>query len=337
MPDRAAAFLAGTDWRNASRVPLAGDASTRRYERLTRTDGRSAILMVAPASQGQDLDRFLGLAAHLTSLGLSAPEVYCADPAAGFAVIEDFGDGLFVRIANTDPNPQAVIYGAAVEVLLKVQSQPPAPGLTAFNARTMAEQIDPLFDWYSAVIRPPSERERDAVRGELETVLSDFLSARQVMALRDYHAENLFWLPHRDGLRRVGLIDFQDALMADPIYDLVSLLQDARRDVPEDLARAMKLKFCEAKGWERDGFEAAYAVLGVQRNMRIMGIFARLSHLDGKQGYVDLIPRVWTHVKRNLRHPSLAGLAASLEPVLPDPTPENLNALRHPCAAAPTP
>jgi aminoglycoside/choline kinase family phosphotransferase len=157
------------------------------------------------------------------------------------------------------------------------------------------------------------------------------------MILRDFHAENLIWLPGRTGSARVGLLDFQDALMGDPSYDLVSLLQDARRDVPHDLAQAMIRRFTAATGADPDAFLASYCATGAQRQLRILGIFARLSLHFGKVRYVDLIPRVWGHLMTCLQHPDLAAVKTLADGMLPPPTPGNLQILRDKCATIPTP
>ena len=131
--------------------------------------------------------------------------------------------------------------------------------------------------------------------------------------LRDYHSPNLMWLPEREGIRRVGILDFQDALSGPLAYDLVSLLQDARLDVPEALEREQLARYCAARGaqsqqFSSDQFVALYATLGAQRNSKILGIFARLAKRDGKRGYLAHIPRVARYLERDLAHPALAEL-----------------------------
>lgn len=154
--------------------------------------------------------------------------------------------------------------------------------------------------------------------------------ATPVLIQRDYHAENLLWLPEREGIERVGLLDFQDAMSGHPAYDLVSLLQDARRDVAPEVEEAMIIRYLEKSGFDDSSYRAAYAVLGVQRNLRILGVFARLGQDHGKPHYVDLIPRVWNHLIRDLDHPALAPVAEKLRAELPEPTPENLERLKQP-------
>ena len=150
-----------------------------------------------------------------------------------------------------------------------------------------------------------------------------------VTVLRDYHAENLIWLPEREGARRAGLLDFQDAWIGHRAYDLVSLLQDARRDVSEETAAACMRHYLDGSGLDAERFEAACAVLGAQRNLRILGVFARLAVTRGNPRYIDLVPRVWHHLERDLAHPALAEVRRILD-VLPAPTPSVLERLRTP-------
>ncbi|MDJ0628522.1 MAG: phosphotransferase [Rhodobacter sp.] len=331
-------FLASSEWRTARRQPLAGDASSRRYERLTMPDGRTAILMDAPAEGGHDVGRFVALAQHLSGAGFSPPVPYFADVEAGFAVLEDLGDRLYARVVKADETDEQALYQAAVDVLVALAGAPPAPGLKPLGASEMRDQIAPVFDWYCAGLgMKAGEAQRREIEGELETVLTASLRMPGVMVLRDFHAENLIWLPERQGVRRVGLLDFQDALIGDPAYDLVSLLQDARRDLALGLEAAMKARFCGALGLDGGDFEAGYAAVGLQRNLRILGVFARLCLDHGKTRYVDFLPRVWGHVWRNLRHPDLRGLGELLRPVLPEPTPAGLAKLRTKCVTVQTP
>ncbi len=231
-----------------------------------------------------------------------------------------------------------MLYDAAVDLLATLQRAPPAQGLAVFTPLSLSEQVAPVFDWYAlGVLGKVDEQAKRDFSAEVVSVLTKTLTASPVMILRDYHAENLIWLPDRDGVARVGLLDFQDALIGDPAYDLVSLLQDARRDVSPDLADAMIHRFVAATGADVDAFHAAYAASGAQRNLRILGVFARLSLHFGKPHYVDLIPRVWKHLMTCLDHPSLVTSRALAVEMLPEPTPENLQILRDKCETIPTP
>ncbi|MEP2029771.1 MAG: phosphotransferase [Paracoccaceae bacterium] len=330
-------FLAGAGWENANRSPLAGDASSRRYERLQQIGGDRAVLMDAPPEAGEDVRPFVHIAQYLQSIGLSAPEVLATDETQGFLLLEDLGDALFARVFETEPSLQAQLYLAATDVLLWLHSKP-FPELTPLEAPLLAEMIGPVFDWYQLGILGLTDSSALATfQTAFREVLTHLTTGPAVMVLRDFHAENLLWLPDRSGIARVGLLDFQDAKSGHPAYDLVSLLQDARRDVPLDIEAQAIAHYIAKSGVDPESFGASYAVLGAQRNLRILGIFARLCLRDGKAHYVDLIPRVWEFVTRNLTHPALVDIAPLVLETLPSPTPERLQRLKDKCATLPTP
>ncbi|MDH2327892.1 tRNA (adenosine(37)-N6)-threonylcarbamoyltransferase complex ATPase subunit type 1 TsaE [Cereibacter sp. SYSU M97828] len=295
-------------------VPLAGDASARRYARVG-----GHVLMDAPPGTGDDPADFVRIAKHLAGLGLSPPAIVAQDLPRGFLLLEDLGDDVFARLLDRDPTREAELYAPAVDVLRHLQSAP-APTLPDLAARDWAEAILPAFDWYRRLATGDQGNPAPTLAA-LEDAIRTHADGPRVMILRDYHAENLLWLPARAGLARVGLLDFQLAQMGQPGYDLVSLLQDARRDVSPETEAAMIERFDPSKA-----FRASYAVLGAQRGLRILGIFARLS-AQGKPGYLRLIPRVWAQVQRNLAHPALA----LVRPDLPEPTPEVLERIAACC------
>ena len=334
----AAQFLGQTDWKNAARGPLAGDASNRRYERLQDlATGNTAILMDAPPERGEDVVPFVQITAHLLAVGLSAPQIIAQDTANGFLLLEDLGDALFARAIVQNPACEVMLYEAAVDVLVSLQRDPPPPGLTVYDAAAMSKAATLGHDWYGHGLTGGKATENSGTLVETMTsLLSSIEGDFQVIALRDYHAENLIWLNQRAGNRRVGLLDYQDAQICHPAYDLASLLEDARRDVPADLARIMIDRFIHATGAKSTEFHRAYALTGVQRNLRILGIFARLSLHFGKPHYVDLIPRTWAHLMQGLSHPALKKLRDQVLKDLPPPTPENLTVLKEKCASIPT-
>jgi len=320
------AFLEGTDWAGASATLVAGDASNRKYDRLT-LDGKTAILMDAPVEKGEDIRPFVAVADHLLNAGLSAPRIIAQDREHGFLILEDLGNDLYARVAIAQPELEDEIYRVAVDCLITLHRAAPMPGLGTYDPETTTPLAALAYDWYLGESIGPNE---DA-KADFSKAMHDALvqhSKCTVTILRDYHAENLLWLPERDGPARVGLLDFQDAMIGDPAYDLVSLLMDARRDVPPDLADKMIGYYCDQMGLSREGFETRYHVVGAQRNLRILGVFARLSRRDGKKHYVDLIPRVWDHLMANLAHPALADVAALIHRDLPAPEPEVLDRLR---------
>ncbi|EYD73184.1 aminoglycoside phosphotransferase family protein [Limimaricola hongkongensis] len=296
------AFLARHGLSDHARTALAGDASARRYERLTGPGGESLILMICPEDGLAALDAFVTIARHLTGIGLCAPRIHALDRAAGLAVIGDLGPVQVAQWAETHPGDTAP-YAAAIDVLARLQAAAPPDGLSRLTPGIGAEMIAPLGEWYAPGL------DLAALQAGLRAVLERHAPAPSALALRDFHAENLIWRPDRAGTDRIGLLDFQDALLAPPEYDLVSLLRDARRDVPDDLRAAMIARFAAKTGRDADTVEAACAALGVQRNLRILGIFARLARRDGKTRYLALMPRVRGQIAADLRHPALASLA----------------------------
>jgi aminoglycoside/choline kinase family phosphotransferase len=306
------AFLAGHGWAGATRHALAGDASFRRYERLGDGD-RRAVLMDAPPGH-EDVRPFIAIGRYLHALGYSAPEIHAADEAAGLLLLEDLGDDLYADALAAGADQEA-LYGAAVDVLVDLHAARPAgrgptgPDVPAFDDARLHREVDRLVEWFLPAASG-AEAPRAVRNAYSEAWTAVFPLARAVpeaLVLFDYHSPNLIWLPERDGLRRVGLLDFQDAVRGPLTYDLVSLLEDARRDVPEPLARAMVARYLDARPeLDRAAFGAAYSIMGAQRNCRIIGTFARLWRRDGKAGYLAHMPRVWRYLEHNLTHPALA-------------------------------
>ncbi|TCP40306.1 aminoglycoside phosphotransferase family protein [Rhodovulum marinum] len=336
MPERAdviTGFLDRAGWGKATRQPLAGDASNRRYERLTGgPEAARAVLMDAPPETGEDVRPFLRIAHYLSGLGLSAPRILAEAPETGLLLLEDLGDDLFARVAARDPARQDALYAAAVDLLAGLHRVAPPEGLAAYDARTMADLACLPFQWYLPGLGGGApDAETDAFRAEIEMHLA-LDCAPSVLILRDFHAENLIWLPERQGPARVGLLDFQDARVGHPAYDLVSLLEDARRDVPGDLQARMRARYVAATEQDPDTFARAYALLGAQRNLRIIGVFARLCLRDGKPGYLPMLPRVWDHLMHDLSHPDLAGLRARCLALLPPPEPDLIDRIARRCS-----
>ena len=324
-PETVAAFLADAGWGAAARAPLAGDASARRYERLALA-GRSAILMDVPPESGLRIEPFLAVDAWLRDGGFSAPEVHSADPDTGLALLEDLGDDLYARLCEADPAREPELYAAAVDTLVDIQQRPPPSGAWApppYDRAFLMREVGLVAEWYlpaATGAAPPSVlvAEYDAL---CEAALAPVAGSRAAPVLRDYHAENLLWLPGRAGAARVGVLDFQDMLHGHPAYDLVSLLEDARRDVPAPLRTALTDRYIARTGSERETFLLAAATLSAQRNLKILGLFTRLCRRDGKPRYLAYLPRVWDHLLRDLAHPGLAALAAFVGRHVPAPEP----------------
>lgn len=322
------AFLDSLGWGAAQRRFLAGDASDRSYDRLS-LGSRSAVLMDAPPGKGDDPAVFLAVAEHLLRLGLSAPRCIGQDLTQGFLLLEDLGDGVFAKLAAANPAQELPLYEAATDVLVTLQRNPAMVGLPDLAIADWAEAACFALDWYrKAIAEDPGDRA--AFRDCLQDLIAHYADGPKVMILRDYHAENLLWLPDRAGMARVGVLDFQLAQMGQPCYDLVSLLQDARRDVSHETSSAMVRRFKTAIGADT-GFDAAFAVWGAQRALRILGVFTRLCLVAGKPGYLRLMPRVWEQLQQNLSHPVNAPLARLCDALLPPPSPEILAQIGSQC------
>lgn len=326
------AFLVTASWDAAQRAPLAGDASNRRYARLTDASaGTTSVLMDAPPENGEDVRPFVDIATWLSQTGFSAPEILSADAQNGFLLLEDLGDDLFAHAIAADPSLEPQLYEAATDVLIALHAVAP-PKLTRYDPALMAAEAALVYDTYRAALADdPSDRPRDVFLAAFEALLHDEITGPPVLMLRDYHAENLVWKPDRPGVARVGLLDFQDAMRCHPAYDLVSLLQDARRDVAASVEMRMIARYLEKTGMDEFHFRRAYAVLGVQRALRILGIFARLATEFGKPQYVSLIRRVWQNLTENLEHPALAPIADTILSDLPVPTASALAKLKDQC------
>ena len=268
------------------------------------------------------------IANFLRGQGLSAPEIYHADPKAGFLLIEDLGDRLFAREMALHADMERPLYEAATDVLTHLHQAKPPP-LLPYDSETTVPLAALAYDWYQlgACGRTNSD-EKALFSDNFRKVIAPFDQSLSVLIQRDYHAENLLWLPDRNGLARVGLLDFQDAMIGHPVYDLVSILQDARRDVPGAVERHMMERFLAKSGLAPQEFAIAYAVFGAQRSLRILGVFARLCMRDGKAHYVDLIPRVWAQLQNNLAHPVLVPVATLINRHLPAPDQTVLNRLK---------
>ncbi|SMC30941.1 aminoglycoside phosphotransferase family protein [Novosphingobium sp. B1] len=310
IPPGADAFLTQAGWGGATIEPLPGDASFRRYFRIRRSNG-NAMLMHAPPPT-EDPEPFLRSAKWLDANGMRAPHVLAEDAEQGFVLLEDFGEIRMREYLDAWPQDEDEVYRRAIDALLQLRKLPPGP----FTGYTLAEyqrEAKLFIDWFVPARQLYVDSRTWA--NAWEQVLMRLLPRQRpgVTVLRDYHAENIMLL---GGLDKQGLLDFQDALVGHPAYDLVSLLQDARREVSPDLEQRMLAYYCERSG-EGDEFLADYAVLGAQRNAKIVGIFVRLWKRDGKPRYLDYIPRVWALMERDLAHPALAPVAEWFEANIP--------------------
>jgi len=306
--DAAVPFLTHAGWGDAQILPLAVDASFRRYYRVIEA-GRSAVLMDAPPPE--DTRKFAHMAAWLGERGFSAPAILADDAAEGFMLLEDFGDMRMRETVDAAPESEGRLYAAAVDQLLRLQRHDAAP-VPPYDRAFILREANLLIEWYcDALGLSVDTAGYEAAWNAAFDALPDM---PVVTVLRDYHAENLMLLDDA----RLGLLDFQDALAGHPAYDLVSLLQDARRDVPAVVEASMLARYRESTG-VGEGFDAAYHLFGAQRNAKILGIFTRLWRRDGKPRYGALCPRVWRYLERDLTHPALAGVARWFDLNIPSP------------------
>ena len=316
-------FLAVEGWAGVDPVRLAGDASFRTYYRLTDGD-RRAVLMDAPPPL-EDVRPYVDVAKLLRRLGLSAPEVHAEDPERGFLLIEDFGDDTYTRLLAGGADETA-LYELAIDTLVALQRAVAASGmptLPAYDEARLLAEAALLTDWYAPAVLgaklPDAVREDYLARWTL--VLPAAASPGPTLVLRDYHVDNLMLLPGRPGVLGCGLLDFQDAVSGPASYDLVSLLEDARRDVPPELRDAMTERYVAAfPGLDRAAFGRSAAILAAQRNCKIIGIFTRLWRRDGKPAYLPHISRVWRLLQDDVRRePALRPVAEWLDRHLPAP------------------
>ena len=353
-----AEFLARSGFGDATRAPLAGDASTRRYERLRTPDGRSLIFMDQPPAvesapcppdatpqeriaagynasarlAAGRIEAFIAAAEHLRNQGLSAPQILAADPAQGLAVLEDLGDDLYARLIDQGLAEEP-LYAAAIDALIALHAAPPPERLEgvgaswpllAYDDLALKTGSDLFLEWWpkfsgQAPFTPEAAAEWERLwapvraRGHAAAI-----GPAGVFTHRDYHAENLIWLPDREGVARVGMLDFQDALRAHPAWDLLSLLQDARRDVPPALEAAMLDRYLSARSdLDRQSFIADYRALAALNAARILFIFARQVAGFERPRYTAFMPRTWRHLERNLDGPGMEGLKAWFDREVP--------------------
>ena len=301
-PVDAPAFLASCGWEGAEILPLAGDASFRRYFRV-RHQGHTAVLMDAPPPH-EDPRPFVAVAEWLTSVGLSAPQILARDLDKGLLLLADFGDWRLREYLDEDPSRERDLYELATDVLVHLHQHSPMDGLPPHGLDQWLEELKLFTDWYCPAVglEVDTDSYQAAWRAVLEPVANDGLGP--VTVLRDYHAENVMLVKGRAGVEHFGLLAFQDALSGHPAYDLASVLEDARRDVPEEIESAMLDRYIAATG-NRAAFERAYWALAAQRNTRILGVFTRLWKRDDKPGYRRFQPRMWGLLERDLAQPGL--------------------------------
>ena len=315
-------FLTAEGWGNTERTTIAGDASFRRYDRLT-ANGRSAILMDAPPPM-EDVRPFITIAKHLFDLGFSAPEIFAADEEQGFLLLEDLGDDTYTRLLARGED-EAKLYELATDVLTALHQVPVAEavpeGTPIYETERLVTETGRVLEWYCPLLG------MDAVSQDVwaahdsawRQVLPSADNAPESLILADYHVDNLLGLFDRPGIKACGLLDFQDAARGPAVYDLMSLIDDARRDVSPDLAKRLMDRYTAAfPDLDPDVLGTTYAVMAAQRHARIIGTFARLNLRDGKPEYLSFLPRVWRQLEHALAHPALAPVRIWYDGVLPE-------------------
>ena len=303
-PAHAPAFLDAAGWGGAAILPLAGDASFRRYFRVEQ-GGRTAVLMDAPPEH-EDSRPFLAVARHLDGIGFRAPRVLAEDLGQGLILLEDFGDDRMKEVIEANPAIETHIYGQAIDLLADLHDAHPGD-LPPYDMAVYQREAGLFPEWYMPAVG--LDGDTAAYRAAWDAALAPIAADQSITVLRDYHAENIMLL----GDGSLGLLDFQDALAGHAAYDLVSLLQDARRDVSDLLETVMIARYAQRRPFD----EAAYALLGAQRNAKILGIFTRLWKRDGKPRYLAFQPRVWGYLERDLAHPALAPVKAWFDEHVP--------------------
>jgi aminoglycoside/choline kinase family phosphotransferase len=313
-------FLASSGWNGAKRQALPGDASFRRYHRISHPARGPAMLMDAPPPK-ENVRPFLSLARHLVGLGLSAPKIFAADEEKGFLLLEDFGDDTYTRLlANGEDERE--LYQLAVDALIALHRHQDAipADIPPYDEERLLSEALLLTDWYMPEVlrQPTSNTLSDSYVEIWKSLLPLAYGAPNSLVLRDYHVDNLMRLFGRSGVAACGLLDFQDAVVGPITYDLMSLLEDARRDIDPALIDEMRAYYLAAfPALDRESFAASFAVLAAQRHCKVIGIFTRLMRRDGKPIYLSHIPRLWRLLGNSLTHPALKPLAVWLETHLP--------------------
>ena len=323
-PEKIERFLRHHGWDDAKTEKITSDASNRKYTRLFKKQNTS-ILMDSDPTTNESIENFIYFTKQLRKLKFSAPKIYGQDICNGLLLLEDLGSDSFANILKSKPHLENHIYQEAINQLIEIRKNK-IPHLTRkYDLKILLQEAVLFSEWYLSPLR--ASYESSHLLKILRVTLQETLKQDTTLVLRDYHAENLMWLPDRRNNRRVGLLDYQDALAGNPAYDIASLLKDARREVPKKLQEELIKYFLKKTNLDHAVFSRDYSILSAQRNLKIIGIFSRLSIRDNKSGYLDLIPRVWKNLQDDLEHPSLNELSEFIKSNSPQPTLENLGKL----------
>lgn len=313
-------FLERAGWGDAERFPLQADASFRRYIRLKKGN-ESVMLMDAPPPQ-ENIEPFVTVAKHLHKLGFSAPQILQEDRFLGFLLLEDFGDATFTQLLNQGMG-EGVLYEAAIDALIKLHQHPDNAHifLADYDNATLIKEAELFLDWYlpELITEVDTDALRDSFHQAWQTVLVQLPKLTPCIVLRDFHVDNLMLLSNRVNPKNCGLLDFQDALLGSPAYDVTSLLEDARRDIDDTFRQAMLQRYLAGfRNTNITDFMHSYRILSAQRHMKIVGIFSRLHRRDNKAHYLQHIPRVLAYLQVHVQHPGLQPIADWLQQYAPN-------------------
>ena len=321
--EQIANFLEAAGWAGSGATKMSGDLSPRKYTRLKKRDGSRAVLMDADPKVMRSTPSYIAMTEWLQDVGLSAPKIIAAVENSGLILLEDFGDEKLTKLIQRDPTRQVEYYQLAVDALLIVQESSP-PDLPHPTAKILIDDTKLADAWYPGA----NSSLLAQLKTVLEPLLSELLAETAVVSLRDFHTDNVMWLEKRRGVKKLGLLDFQDAILTHPAYDLMSLLTDARVSVARFLRKEMIEYFAAKTQMSASDVSRAVAILGTQRNLRILGIFARAARKFGNTQHLDAIPLVYGYLSECLSHPSLSGQIADLRSLLPTPNSAFLDRLR---------
>lgn len=318
-------FLQSCELGQIQRIPIKGDASYRKYERIL-TSNNSYIFMDAPP-EFEEVTSFIKVTGFLRDKGLSAPKIFKIDVENGFLLLEDFGDKLYTNLLSNEKETlksnglETDLYEKAIDALIYLHKQSVSDiNLPLYDELTLIKESLRFIEWYVEVLN--GEKISKELQEEFVVILKHLLSTTKihnnVVVLRDYHASNIIWLESREGYRKAGLLDYQDAVIGSPVYDIVSLLEDARRDVSSNVSELMITRYLkEFPEYTRKDFMADFAIYGIQRNLKIVGFCAAQAAKNKNPFYLTLLPRVWKYIHNDLKHPLLLPLKSWLMKVIP--------------------
>lgn len=318
-------FLAQQGWEQSTCIPVKGDASFRKYDRLILGNKR-AILMDAPPGK-EDIRPFMHIGDFLVQHQFSAPEMYASDVENGFLLLEDFGDDVYGKVLAGDSPISAQctekeLYAHAVDVLAALHKVEAPANVAAYSLATLLQEASMLVMWYLPALMQDQSRLEDAKEEYMQAwkhVLLQMPDLPKVLLLRDYHSPNLMWLPKREGIRKVGLLDFQDAVIGSPAYDMVSLLEDARRDVDTAIVQPLLERYFDAMpAMDKEAFLTAYAILGAQRNCKVVGFLSKKLYFENNANYLSLLPRMWRYLEIDFSHPATWPIKAWIDRHIPE-------------------